>query len=89
MAPNLVSVMPTGVLYEGNTPLTEPEKINAEKKEEKRPLKIVWRNAILFAYLHVAAIYGFYLAITSAKLYTNLFGRLRSVFKYFSLFFFN
>ena len=35
---------------------------------------IVWRNVILFAYLHLAAFYGVYLMFTSAKILTSLFG---------------
>ncbi|XP_071439674.1 acyl-CoA Delta-9 desaturase-like isoform X2 [Hetaerina americana] len=34
--------------------------------------QIVWKNVIGFIYLHAAAIYGLYLAITSAKLLTNI-----------------
>jgi len=36
---------------------------------DKKPFKakIVWRNVILFAFLHVGALYGFYLFLTAAK----------------------
>ncbi|XP_046387399.1 acyl-CoA Delta-9 desaturase-like [Ischnura elegans] len=34
--------------------------------------EIVWKNVIGFIYLHVAAFYGLYLALTSAKIWTNL-----------------
>lgn len=34
------------------------------------PLQIVWRNVIVFIYLHAAALYGFYLCFTAAKLAT-------------------
>lgn len=33
---------------------------------------LVWRNIIAFIYLHLAAIYGLYLCLTSAKASTNL-----------------
>jgi stearoyl-CoA desaturase (delta-9 desaturase) len=35
---------------------------------------IVWRNVILFAYLHLAALYGALLIFTSAKIATTIFG---------------
>lgn len=31
------------------------------------PLQIVWRNVLIFIYLHTAAVYGFYLCFTAAK----------------------
>ena len=75
MAPNLVSVVPTGTIFENELPTGKKEKVEEEIVNGKSsPKAIVWRNAILFAYLHVAAVYGLYLAITSAKLYTNLWG---------------
>lgn len=39
---------------------------------------IVWRNVILFAYLHLAALYGVLLMFTSAKIATTIFGMLNS-----------
>ncbi|KFM62060.1 Stearoyl-CoA desaturase 5, partial [Stegodyphus mimosarum] len=41
--------------------------------KESAPVKIVWRNVILFAYLHLAALYGLYLMFVSAKWQTNVF----------------
>ncbi|XP_003741542.1 stearoyl-CoA desaturase 5 [Galendromus occidentalis] len=35
-------------------------------------VQIVWRNVILMAYLHIAALYGLYLMFTSAKLSTSI-----------------
>uniref|UniRef100_U5EY18 Putative fatty acid desaturase n=1 Tax=Corethrella appendiculata TaxID=1370023 RepID=U5EY18_9DIPT len=40
----------------------------------------VWRNIIAFIYLHTAALYGLYLAITSAKIITFLFAYVLAVF---------
>jgi stearoyl-CoA desaturase (delta-9 desaturase) len=40
----------------------------------RRRMKLVWRNIILFAYLHLAAIYGLWLMLTSAKWSTGIFG---------------
>ncbi|KAK4009422.1 acyl-CoA Delta-9 desaturase [Daphnia magna] len=31
------------------------------------PMQIVWRNVLVFIYLHAAALYGFYLCFTAAK----------------------
>lgn len=41
----------------------------------RRRLRLVWRNIILFAYLHTAAIYGLWLMLTSAKWTTGVFGK--------------
>ncbi len=39
----------------------------------ERQYALVWRNIAAFAYVHIAALYGFYLLFTSAKIYTILF----------------
>ncbi|GLG94870.1 Acyl-CoA Delta(11) desaturase [Gryllus bimaculatus] len=79
MAPNITSA-PTGVLFEGDTigsAAKDPQAgINApEVKKPREPYRrqIVWRNVILFIYLHLAALYGAYLAVTSAKIVTTIF----------------
>lgn len=36
--------------------------------------QIVWRNVVLMAYLHLAALYGMYLMFSSAKLSTSITG---------------
>ncbi|GIX73960.1 stearoyl-CoA desaturase 5 [Caerostris extrusa] len=41
--------------------------------ESKDIMQVVWRNVILFAYLHLASIYGVYLMFTSAMWQTNVF----------------
>jgi len=76
MAPNLSATAPTGVLFEDDS-LTSQQEI-MPPKEATKPLrkgskKIVWRNVLLFIYLHIAAFYGAWLALTSAKLLTSLF----------------
>lgn len=38
-----------------------------EKSSGDPPLQIVWRNVLIFIYLHAAALYGFYLCFTAAK----------------------
>ena len=70
MAPNITN-SPTGVLFEGET-LEEIPGLNEPKKKIKK--QIVWQNVIIFTYLHLGAIYGLYLALTSAKIVTTLFG---------------
>lgn len=44
------------------------------KQADDRKLVLVWRNIILFAYVHLAAVYGAWLMITSAMWTTRLFG---------------
>jgi hypothetical protein len=78
MAPNITS-SPTGVLFEDDTVETvavssvEP-KNHDSKPPQKYSRQIVWRNVILFVYLHLAAVYGAYLMLTSAKIITTVFG---------------
>jgi len=55
-----------GTSQNGKTHLTQPTK--------KLHQAIVWRNVILFTYLHLAALYGVLLIFTSAKIVTTLFG---------------
>ncbi len=38
-----------------------------EKDKSNYKLRIVWRNVITITTIHILAIYGYYLAITSAK----------------------
>ena len=50
--------------------LLKPEEGHARGRE----IKLVWRNILLFVYLHVAALYGLWLLLVSAKWSTGLFG---------------
>ncbi|GFS45165.1 acyl-CoA desaturase [Trichonephila inaurata madagascariensis] len=50
-----------------------PEKTTTESPKDEHNMQIVWRNVILFAYLHLASLYGVYLMFTSAMWQTNLF----------------
>ena len=70
MAPNVTSTA-RDVLFE-----EEPLEENAanETPKEKYQRRIVWRNVIVFTYLHLGALYGVYLVFTSAKLLTTAFG---------------
>ena len=69
MAPHVTST-PTGVLFEEDT---LEENVVMETSKGKYEMRIVWRNVIIFAYLHLAALYGAYLLFTSAKLMTTAF----------------
>lgn len=79
MAPNaqLKNLSVSGVLNE-----TDAETIDgglskpAMQYAERRKLKLVWRNIILFAYLHLAAVYGLWLMLSSAKWSTGIFGEI-------------
>jgi len=73
MAPNITSTHTTGVLFEDET-LAETQVIEEPKEKPKYVRRIVWRNVILFALLHLGALYGIYLSFTSAKLATVVFG---------------
>lgn len=44
------------------------------QQEEEDKIHIVWENVLKVVYLHFAAMYGLYLAITSAKWLTLIFG---------------
>lgn len=70
---NIVSDV-TGVLDEADAEtvdggLAKPMMAYAER----RKLKLVWRNIILFVYLHLAAVYGLWLMLTSAMWTTGIF----------------
>lgn len=67
MAPNMTSA-PTGVLFEGENLDESVAQVPKKKTEYRR--KIVWRNVLVFLFLHIGALYGFYLCFTSAKLLT-------------------
>lgn len=70
MAPNITS-NPTGVLFEGETVEDTPVVVEPVKQNYVR--RIVWRNVIIFSYLHLAAIYGTYRLFTTTKFLTFLF----------------
>lgn len=61
-----------GITHNGTTHLTQQNK--------KQPHQaIVWRNVMLFGYLHLAALYGVLLMFTSAKIATTIFGMLNNL----------
>lgn len=65
----------TGVLFEHDSEPLVTEDIK-KAATDKKPRELVWRNIILFSYLHLAALYGAFLFLTSAKWQTDLFGKL-------------
>lgn len=70
MAPNVTST-PSGIFDGDNR--SDQAIIETPKKKYKK--HIIWRNVIIFSYLHLAAIYGLYLVFTSAQFKTTLFGK--------------
>lgn len=79
MPPNATNIVEcTGVLNENDAETVDgglDKNIIELKHAEKRELALVWRNIILFAYVHAAALYGAWLVLSSAKLYTTIFGK--------------
>lgn len=68
----------TGVLFECDAETIDGglvKDIVSMKKADRRKLKLVWRNIILFGYLHLAALYGAWLIFTSAKWQTIALGK--------------
>lgn len=78
MAPNAVDGPEVnGVLFEDDA--ATPDMALSQtpvQQADSNPKQLVWRNIILFAYLHLAALYGGYLFIFSAKWQTDIFGKL-------------
>lgn len=77
MPPNATSVECTGVLNEGDAETIDgglDKNIVELKHANDRKIKLVWRNILIFGYVHLAALYGAYLILASAKIYTSLFG---------------
>lgn len=76
MPPNATSTSAcTGVLNENDAETIDGgllTDVTTLKKAEKRQLQYVWRNIIAFTYLHIAAVYGLWLALSSAKFQTNI-----------------
>lgn len=84
MAPNVQDC--TGVLNENDAETFDGglvTDITQLKKANKRHIVLVWRNIILFALVHLMALYGAWLLLTSAKLYTTLFGAYKKICYFF------
>lgn len=66
----------SGVLNENDVETVDGGLATQQKAvASRRNYRLVWRNIILFAYLHLAAIYGLWLMLTSAKWTTGVFGK--------------
>ena len=72
MPPHVTTTL-TGVLFEEDA---DQEDVLIETPKEKYEIHIVWRNVIIFVFLHLGALYGLYLAFTSAKFITLVFAYL-------------
>ncbi|CAH1957824.1 unnamed protein product [Acanthoscelides obtectus] len=70
MAPK--TSIPTGVLHEQDDEVILNQIPPEVVKPSERKVELVWRNIILFGYLHLVAVYGLYRMFTSAKLYTSI-----------------
>lgn len=82
MAPSTANNNVTGVLFEDDPVLAleaslhhDHEQISKPKPTKEYRRELVWRNILLFIFLHGAALYGAYLALTSARLWTDIWGK--------------
>lgn len=79
MPPNATSAVEcTGVLDECDAETVDgalDKNVVELKHANERELKLVWRNIILFAVVHLSAVYGLWLLLTSARIYTSIFGK--------------
>lgn len=68
----------TGVLDEADCETTDGglnNNIVKLKHAHNRSFKLVWESVITIGLFHLGAIYGVYLMITSARIYTGIFGK--------------
>lgn len=83
MPPNATSVVEcTGVLNECDAETIDgglDKDVVELKHANSRTLKLVWKNILIFGYVHLAAVYGAYLILVSAKFYTSIFGNYRQI----------
>lgn len=86
MAPN-VTRSPTEVLCTPEHTLHSSSEIRAgvEKPALKYRREIVWSNVVMHIYLNVAALYGAYLMLTSAKILTGIWGMCQCLYVLYSV----
>ncbi|KAL0132488.1 hypothetical protein PUN28_000322 [Cardiocondyla obscurior] len=84
MAPNLFGSSATLFLEasqqdvsqnKSSTEKSVAQTLQVQKTQSSKPKyqwKIVWRNMIAFAYLHLGALYGLYLLLVAASVYTTI-----------------
>lgn len=73
-------------------PPIEHEVPEKNRPVQRPPMRIVWRNVFLFAYLHIASVYALLFLLPEARIYTWLwskFWRYTLVTFYFILFYVN
>jgi hypothetical protein len=75
MAPNVTTS--TEVSCTSDTTLLPSNELrnDATKPYLKYRREIVWPNVVMHAYFNLAALYGAYLMLTSAKVLTGIWGR--------------
>jgi len=56
----------------------DPDKPTEQTTKRVMRRQIVWRNAVGFLFLHLAALYGLYVSVTSAKILTWVYGKLKT-----------
>jgi len=61
-----------------STHLHEPHKHTEQTAKREVWSQIVWRNAVAYLLLHLTALYGLYVSLTSAKLLTWVYGKLKT-----------
>ena len=71
-------------MRDSSVSLTQTEEKCANKSTEE-PLQIVWRNVLIFVYLHLAAVYGFYVLCVHAKWATALWGKSAAIYNTYPL----
>jgi hypothetical protein len=59
------------------TSVKKPDKHIEQTTKRAVKSRIVWQNAIGLLLLHLAALYGLYICILSAKLLTWVYGKLK------------
>lgn len=72
------SVECTGVLNEADAETIDGglnKNISERKHASDWRHQLVWQNIIAISLFHLGAIYGVYLMITSARIYTGIFGK--------------
>jgi stearoyl-CoA desaturase (delta-9 desaturase) len=75
MAPNLTAPPAKAVYASDTTSLSSNKLANDMAKSHKAYRReIVWPNVVMHAYLNLAALYGAYLMLTSAKMLTGIWG---------------
>ncbi|KAF4518902.1 hypothetical protein B566_EDAN006740 [Ephemera danica] len=81
MAPNIPSATTTEFVEAKEAPRvnlvhTDEHAKEVLKLDEPYRMSLVWRNILIFIYLHLGALYGVYLVIFHAKFYTFLWAAL-------------